>query len=128
VVRYGGEEFVVLLRRCGAAEAVTIAEALRTAVRQVALPADCPLEQLTVSIGIAAYPEDGTDLDLLLGAADRAMYTSKHTGRDRVTRAPEASAPSAIVSFPAGRGRFPRRNRGTALSSQEAVPLAPPPP
>ena len=128
VVRYGGEEFVVLLRRCGAAEAVTIAEALRTAVRQVALPADCPLEQLTVSIGIAAYPEDGTDLDLLLGAADRAMYTSKHTGRDRVTRAPEASAPSAIVSFPAGRGRFPRRNRGTALSSQEAVPVAPPPP
>ena len=128
VVRYGGEEFVVLLRRCGAAEAVTIAEALRTAVRQVALPADCPLEQLTVSIGIAAYPEDGTDLDQLLGAADRAMYTSKHTGRDRVTRALEASAPSAIVSFPAGRDRFPRRSRGTALSSQEAVPIAPPPP
>ena len=128
VVRYGGEEFVVLLRRCSAAEAVTIAEALRTAVRQVALPADCPLEQLTVSIGIAAYPEDGTDLDQLLGAADRAMYTSKHTGRDRVTRALEASAPSAIVSFPAGRDRFPRRSRGTALSSQEAVPIAPPPP
>ncbi|MGD0448818.1 MAG: diguanylate cyclase [Candidatus Dormibacteria bacterium] len=101
VVRYGGEEFVVLLRRCGVAEAVTIAEALRSAVRQVPLPADCPLEQLTVSIGIAAYPEDGTDLDLLLGAADRAMYTSKHAGRNRVTCAPRAASANAITIFPA---------------------------
>ena len=100
VVRYGGEEFVVLLRRCSAAEAVTIAEALRTAVRQVALPADCPLGQLTVSIGIAAYPEDGIDLAQLLGAADRAMYTSKHAGRNRVTCAPRAATANAIATFP----------------------------
>ena len=100
VVRHGGEEFVVLLRRCGTVEAVAIAETLRAAVRQVTLPGDCPLKQLTASIGIAAYPEDGADLDLLLGAADRAMYTAKHGGRDRVTSAPRAAPPKAIATFP----------------------------
>ncbi|MGA2283982.1 MAG: diguanylate cyclase [Candidatus Dormibacteria bacterium] len=100
VVRYGGEEFVVLLRRCGTAEAVTIGEALRAAVRQVALPTACPLKQLTASIGVATYPEDGTDLDLLLGAADRAMYAAKHAGRDRVTCAPRPAPPQTIVPLP----------------------------
>jgi len=108
VVRYGGEEFVVLLRRCDGAGAVTVAETLRAAVRQVALPDSCPLRELTASIGIAVYPEDGSDLDLLLAAADRAMYAAKHGGRDMVARA--SDSPSAGVTIPLPLRRvMPRR-------------------
>ena len=116
VVRYGGEEFVVLLRRCERADAVTIAETLRASVRQVALPPGCPLVKLTASIGVAAYPDDGTDLDLLLGAADRAMYAAKHAGRDRVMCAPPPPAGAAVVALPR---RSPAADRRRARSSAE---------
>ncbi len=97
VVRYGGEEFVVLLRRCDGDGANRVAEALRAAIRQVALPRACGLAELTPSIGVAVYPDDGTDLDGLLGAADRAMYAAKHAGRDMVQRASAAEDPVTIV-------------------------------
>ncbi|MGA8015037.1 MAG: EAL domain-containing protein [Candidatus Dormiibacterota bacterium] len=110
VVRYGGEEFVVLLRRCGADEAATVAHALRGALREVALPADCQLEQLTASIGISVYPENGTTLDMLLAAADRAMYAAKHAGRDMIRSAPQP-APSDAIPSPPARAAAPRRGQ-----------------
>jgi diguanylate cyclase (GGDEF)-like protein len=87
VVRLGGEEFVVLLHECSSDGAAAVAEVVRLAVRDVAMPDGCALEGLTASIGISTYPDHGRTLDQLLGGADRAMYSAKHEGRDRSVRA-----------------------------------------
>jgi diguanylate cyclase (GGDEF)-like protein len=90
VVRLGGEEFVVLLHAAGAEQASRVGESLRLAVRKVPMPRSCLLARLTVSVGVAAHPEHGLDLDQLLAAADRAMYAAKHAGRDHVAVAHNA--------------------------------------
>jgi diguanylate cyclase (GGDEF)-like protein len=106
VVRIGGEEFVVLLHNCGPDGAASVAEAVRSAVREVAVPDGCGIDQLTASIGIATYPLHGSDLDQLLGAADRAMYAAKHAGRDRSAQALRLPAAGKIIALP--RRRSPR--------------------
>jgi diguanylate cyclase (GGDEF)-like protein len=86
--RYGGEEIVILLPRCGMDEAMRVAETLRSHVEALALPhpdspaADC----VTVSIGVgAACPRDaGASPDALVAAADAAMYAAKARGRNCV--------------------------------------------
>jgi diguanylate cyclase (GGDEF)-like protein len=116
VVRLGGEEFVALLQDCDADGAAVVAEAIRVAVRDIALPEGCGLERLTASIGIAAYPEHGGDLEQLLAAADRAMYMAKQGGRDRVVRASAAAATATIVTL------SPRRQRRTPSAPRLTVP------
>ena len=79
--RLGGDEFILLLCGVDAAEAATRAQRLLAAVA-----APCRIEQydlnLSASIGVAIYPDDGADLDLLLQRADMAMYSAKHAGRN----------------------------------------------
>jgi predicted signal transduction protein with EAL and GGDEF domain len=65
------------------------------------------LDGLTASIGIATYPAHGGTLDQLLGAADRAMYSAKHEGRDRALSATPTSG-ARIIALP--RRRPPRPN------------------
>jgi diguanylate cyclase (GGDEF)-like protein len=85
--RYGGEEFVVLLPETGAQGCLRLAERIRTAVERMVIPSgtEKPLPPLTVSLGIAAYPEHGQTLEELLQASDKALYESKHSGRNRAT-------------------------------------------
>jgi diguanylate cyclase (GGDEF)-like protein len=88
--RYGGEEFVFVLSGASAESCALVAERIRTAVTAMVVPSDTetPLPQVTVSIGVAAFPEHGEALEDVIQAADKALYESKRGGRNRVTVAP----------------------------------------
>jgi len=86
--RYGGEEFVLVLPDASMENAGRRAEQFRDAVRRMRVPhKDIVLGPVTVSIGVAAFPDHGTDGAALLKAADMALYEAKKAGRDRVTLA-----------------------------------------
>ena len=85
IARYGGEEFAAVLPGCSSALAVQVAERLRRAVEEA--PTEVPV---TASCGVATYPYDGADVESLLGAADRALYTAKRAGRNQVCSAERA--------------------------------------
>jgi diguanylate cyclase (GGDEF)-like protein len=80
VFRVGGEEFCILMPGLGQGDAVAVAERLRQAVAQsrFRLP-------LRISIGVAAYPDDGTTREQLLGRADAALYAAKGAGKNRTS-------------------------------------------
>ena len=86
--RYGGEEFVVVMPDTSASEAFIVAEKIRAAVATTAVRLrDQPPVQMTVSIGVAAYPEDTTSAAELISLADEALYRAKRSGRHRTCMA-----------------------------------------
>jgi diguanylate cyclase (GGDEF)-like protein len=84
VGRFGGEEFTVLLPRIDTAGACRIAERLRRSASGLTVPAARARIHVTVSIGVAALGQHGTDLFELLAAADLALYRAKDAGRNQV--------------------------------------------
>jgi two-component system cell cycle response regulator len=85
VARYGGDEFVVLLVETNSEEAMFVAERMRKAVEAEHLVESMGLDvRLTISIGIAAFPEHATTKQNLLNLADQAMYRGKESTRNVV--------------------------------------------
>src|ERR671925_1542630 len=84
--RFGGEEFSILLPETSPEEALEIAERIRRAVAQRRFDVETSSEPIraTVSIGVAAFPRDGTDPNELIHQADLAVYRAKLQGRNRV--------------------------------------------
>lgn len=88
VCRYGGEEFVVVLPTADLRAAEARAERIREKLRElVVMHNGRSLGLITVSIGVAALPNHGTNEKDLLQAADAALYRAKREGRDRVAAA-----------------------------------------
>jgi diguanylate cyclase (GGDEF)-like protein len=94
VARYGGEEFAILLVDTPKAQGAEVAERLRQRVAEapIAEGASQPGGHLTISCGVAGFPDDAQSATALLEAADRALYASKRAGRNRVRVAESPAA------------------------------------
>jgi diguanylate cyclase (GGDEF)-like protein len=84
--RFGGEEFVVLLRDPGTDVAFEVGERVRAAVAQLDLR-EVGVPGVTVSVGVAVSGQADQPIDGLIGLADQALYRAKRAGRDRVVAA-----------------------------------------
>ena len=90
VCRYGGEEFAILLTQTNTQQAVIIAEKLRRLVEGYQFPG-VP-RTVTISAGVAAFPDHGKSRDDLIRAADNGLYAAKQAGRNRICLASLARA------------------------------------
>ncbi|MEN9938581.1 MAG: hypothetical protein RLZZ387_5160 [Chloroflexota bacterium] len=86
--RYGGEEFTLILPESSLEDTLRRAEELRLGARQIVVQyRSTALAGVTLSLGVAAYPNHGASTEELLHQADLALYAAKKAGRDRVATA-----------------------------------------
>ena len=107
-VRYGGEEFLLLLPRTEMVDAVRVAERIRRAIEALGIPHDGAVgrRSVTVSLGVTAAPISTLSEEELVSAADTALYGAKRNGRNQVCPPllrdrilPSGDSGSAIVSI-----------------------------
>lgn len=95
-IRYGGDEFVLVLPRTTKKEAILVVSRAREALREHLFLKSKQLKvKMTASFGISTFPEDGRTIDQLIAAADRAMYLIKKGDKDGVLAA--NTAPITLV-------------------------------
>jgi diguanylate cyclase (GGDEF)-like protein/putative nucleotidyltransferase with HDIG domain len=116
VSRTGGEEFAVILPETNGQEGYVVAERLREAVEDAFIEEAIPL---TMSIGVASYPNQGREPDTLIAAADQALYAAKELGRNRtVVFSDEVSL---IAPSPGGKPDPEKAHLHTMISLAEAL-------
>jgi diguanylate cyclase (GGDEF)-like protein len=82
--RFGGEEFVIAMPNINLETAYERAENLRQSLNLLRVPYEDNNLSVTISMGIACYPENGPTREVILRAADQAMYAAKQAGRDHI--------------------------------------------
>ncbi|HEV7475523.1 MAG TPA: sensor domain-containing diguanylate cyclase [Pyrinomonadaceae bacterium] len=80
--RFGGDEFVIILPQANTEGAIMVAERLRIRLEEMEVPG---FGKVTASFGVATFPDHASTRDILVAAADRALYYSKNNGRNRVS-------------------------------------------
>ena len=114
VCRYGGEEFALILSPSTTEGAVQRAEKIRAAIGKLKIHhANQDLGVITLSLGVAIFPDNASDSASIIKAADVALYQAKHQGRNRV-----------VVSQDRAEQPFGEQERGT--SEREVPPAATP--
>jgi two-component system cell cycle response regulator len=123
--RHGGEEFVVLLPETDAYGGAIVAERLAAAVRARPVPLDgrgAPIP-VTVSIGVAVYPEHGDTAQEVMEAADEALYAAKKAGRDTYRLAGDATGNTSVIKSAVSRNELDGNfDRTTAVASGPRPP------
>lgn len=101
VTRLDDDRIVVVLPNTGAGDAMTVAKVVRSAMTAACLPVGV-MPELTASIGVASFPEDGREMTAILAVADEAMIRARRLGRNQCVQAtpplakPHAPAPAAV--------------------------------
>ena len=87
IARYGGEEFCIMLPDTNKDLAMTVAERLRKSISSQKIKAFDEDIKVTVSVGVATFPEDEDSVSGIIEKADMALYKAKRQGRNRVCKA-----------------------------------------
>ena len=92
--RYGGDEFTLIMPEASLVVTQQRAEQVRELVKHLSVQhRGQPLGTITVTLGVAMYPDHGATGEAVLKAADAALYRAKRDGRDRVMAAPTGEQP-----------------------------------
>lgn len=84
-VRFGGEEFILILPNYTKEQATKLAEKIRCDIEKIEIPIDGDKHiNVTMSLGVSTYPEDVNSMEELIKSADDALYIAKNSGRNRV--------------------------------------------
>jgi len=86
VIRYGGEEFLVIITEAKEEKTLEIAERIRRTLEENTFTSESTSFAKTISIGVAMYADDADDFDACVHLADTALYVAKDTGRNQVIR------------------------------------------
>jgi diguanylate cyclase (GGDEF)-like protein len=97
--RYGGDEFTVVMPQTIKAEAAMVAGRIRQAVEDRVFALDGATAKITISVGVAGYPQDTSTKSALVKAADDALYTAKQSGRNNVKLASRLQLHAKIPSM-----------------------------
>ena len=95
--RYGGEEFVIVMPNIPLETAYERAESLRQSLNLLSVPYEYYNLSVTISIGIACYPENGQTRETLLRAADQALYAAKEAGRNHILAYNQLKLPENVL-------------------------------
>jgi diguanylate cyclase (GGDEF)-like protein len=114
VARYGGEEFAVVMPETDGAGALAIAERIRERVKALAFDTGQGRLAVTLSLGVAAFPDDAARKGDLVERADACLYHAKRSGRDRSVAASSLRAPPPA--------RLPRAAAGAATPPEPHQP------
>ena len=100
LVRFGGEEFAIIMPQTAETEAFNVAERIRENIKNMIRPLwkMYPGKRITVCAGIASYREGGGSIENLIGKADKALYAAKMNGKDRTVLHEDGSDRSARIS------------------------------